>query len=677
LLAGTIKDVVTRYAHNTGHYVERRNGWDTHGLPVEYEIDKMLGIKGPEDVEKMGIAAYNNHCRSIVMKYATEWETTITRMGRWIDFRNDYKTLEPSFMESVWWVFSQLYEKGQVYRGFRIMPYSFGCSTVLSNFEANSNYMDVIDPAVVVSFPLVQDPSVSLLAWTTTPWTLPANLALCCHPDFDYIKIKDEESGSIYILSEQRLDILYKNPKKAKYEVLQKYKGKELLGWEYVPLFDYYSDRKGQAFKVLNDTYVTNDSGTGIVHQAPCFGEDDYRVCIAAKIVTGEADLPMPIDASAKFLPIIKEYEGLNVKEADKPIQKDIKAMGRLVRQTQISHSYPFCWRSQTPLIYRAVPSWFVRVAPIVDKLLKNNKETYWVPENIGEGRFHNWLANARDWNISRSRYWGTPIPLWVSDDFEEVVAISSIEELRKLTGDDSIQDIHRDKIDHLTIPSRKGKGVLKRIPEVFDCWFESGSMPYAKSHYPFENKEAFNNSFPADFIAEGIDQTRGWFYTLMVLSTHLFDKPAWKNVIVNGLVLAADGKKMSKSLKNYPDPNLIMEKYGADPLRLYLITSPAVRAETLKFREDGVKEVISKVMLPWYNSYRFFFEQLALLKKEHNIDFIYNPHMDLSKDSNVMDKWILASTQSLITFVKKEMAGDAKLIQHIVCTLLLLDYYQ
>jgi isoleucyl-tRNA synthetase len=336
---------VTRYAHSTGHHVERRNGWDTHGLPVEYEIDKSLGITGPQDVEKMGIDVYNAHCRSIVMKYASEWESTITRMGRWIDFKNDYKTLDPSFMESVWWVFKQLYDKGQVYRGFRIMPYSIGCSTVLSNFEASSNYKDVIDPAVVVSFPLVKDPGVSLLAWTTTPWTLPANLGLCAHPDFTYVKIKDGETGSIYILGEERLSILYKDPKKAKFEILDKMKGKDLLGLEYEPLFPFYASRKGNAFKVVNDTYVTNDSGTGIVHQAPAFGEDDYRVCTAAKIITGEADLPIHVDYSGKMKPEITPYAGMNVKDADKPIQKDLKAAGRLIRQSQISHSYPFCWR--------------------------------------------------------------------------------------------------------------------------------------------------------------------------------------------------------------------------------------------------------------------------------------------------------------------------------------------
>ncbi|KAJ3187041.1 isoleucine--tRNA ligase [Gaertneriomyces sp. JEL0708] len=656
LLAGTIKDVVTRYAAATGHYVERRFGWDTHGLPVEFEIDKKLGIKGPQDVMAMGIDKYNAECRAIVMKYAAEWETTVTRMGRWIDFRNDYKTLNLSFMESVWWVFKQLHEKGQVYRGFRIMPYSTAIHTPLSNFEANQNYKDVIDPAVVVSFPLVSDPSVSFLAWTTTPWTLPSNLALCVHPEMEYIKIEDGETGAKWILLEKRLAILYKDPKKAKYSVLQRMKGSELKGLEYEPLFDYFADRKGTAFRVVADKYVTDDSGTGIVHQAPAFGEDDFRVCTDNKIVSGEGDLPNPVDAVGNFTPEVKDYAGMYIKEADKLIQKDLKTKGRLIRQSQISHSYPFCWRSDTPLIYKAVPGWFVRVSNINEKLVANNNQTYWVPDNVKEKRFHNWLENARDWNISRNRYWGTPIPLWVSDDYEEVVAIGSVEELQTLSGCQELTDIHRDKIDHITIPSRQGKGVLRRVPEVFDCWFESGSMPYAQQHYPFENAQKFQSTFPADFIAEGVDQTRGWFYTLMVLSTHLFDKPAFKNVIVNGLVLASDGKKMSKRLKNYPDPNEVMHSYGADALRLYVINSPAVRADNLRFREEGVKELVAKVFLPWYNAYRFFFAQLALLKKEHNVDFVYNPKMDVSGDQNVMDRWILASTQTLIDFVRTEM---------------------
>ncbi|KAJ3276689.1 isoleucine--tRNA ligase [Borealophlyctis nickersoniae] len=435
-------------------------------------------------------------------------------------------------------------------------------------------------------------------------------------------------------------------------------KGSQLVGMEYEPLFDYYSDRKGRAFRVVADDYVKDDSGTGIVHQAPGFGEDDFRVCTAQDIVTGEGDLPVPVDPSGRFTIDVRDYAGQYIKDADKQIQKDLKAKGRLIRQSQLSHSYPFCYRSDTPLIYKAVPGWFVRVSNIVDKLTKNNNETYWVPDFVKEKRFHNWLEGARDWNISRNRYWGTPIPLWVSDDYEEIVAVGSVEELRELSGCEELTDIHRDKIDHITIPSKMGKGDLKRVPEVFDCWFESGSMPYAQQHYPFENKAKFESTFPADFIAEGVDQTRGWFYTLMVLSTHLFDKPPFQNVIVNGLVLAEDGKKMSKRLKNYPDPAIVMNVYGADVLRLYLINSPAVRADTLRFREEGVKDLVAKVFLPWYNAYRFFFSQIALLQKEHNRTFAYDPNMKLKADQNVMDLWILASTQSLIQTVRKEMAA-------------------
>ncbi|KAJ3218961.1 isoleucine--tRNA ligase [Dinochytrium kinnereticum] len=657
LLAGTIKDVVTRYAHQTGHHVERRFGWDCHGLPIEHEIDKKLGIKSPDDVAKMGIKAYNAECRAIVMKYSSEWETTVTRIGRWIDFKNDYKTLNTPFMESVWWVFKELYAKGQIYKGFSIMPYSTACTTPMSNFEANSNFKDVNDPSVVVSFPLVSDPSVSFLAWTTTPWTLPSNLALCVNPTYEYAKIRDEESGSVWILLLSRLEMLYKDPKKAKYTILEKFLGSTLKGMEYEPLYNFFSERrKNGAFTVMTDTYVTDDSGTGIVHCAPAFGEDDYRVCRDHGIVSGE-DVPCPIDAAGNFTSEVTDYVGMYIKDADKVIQKDLKGRGRLIRQSQFMHSYPFCWRSDTPLIYRAVPSWFVRVTNIKDQLLKNNSSTLWVPDFVKEKRFANWLENGRDWNISRNRYWGTPIPLWISDDGEEMVCVGSVQELEELTGVKGITDLHRDSIDHLTIPSKQGKGVLKRTTEVLDCWFESGSMPFAQQHYPFENADKFKGVFPADFIAEGLDQTRGWFYTLLVLSTHLFDCAPWKNLIVNGLVLASDGKKMSKSKKNYPDPNLILEQYGADTLRLYMLNSPCVRAEPLRFDEKGLKALTASVFLPWYNAYRFFFAQVALLKKEHDFNFKYNATAEIKFD-NVMDQWILASTQSLIKFVGQEMAA-------------------
>ncbi|KAG6918537.1 Isoleucine--tRNA ligase, cytoplasmic [Tephrocybe rancida] len=657
LLAGTIKDIVTRHAHVSGFHVSRRFGWDTHGLPVEHEIDKRLGITGKEDVLAMGIDKYNEECRKIVMRYSSEWRATVERMGRWIDFDNDYKTLNTSFMESVWWAFSEIFKKQMVYRGHRVLPYSTGCTTPLSNFEAGQAYRDVNDPAVTVAFPLVDDPKTSLLAWTTTPWTLPSNLALCVHPDFTYIKIHDQDRDQNFILHEKLLKTLYKDPKKAKFKKIGQFQGSDLKGWRYAPLFEYFTDQyEDKAFRVLVDTYVTDADGTGIVHQAPAFGEDDHRIAVANGVLSAEEMPPCPIDDRGIFTKEVPDFAGLHVKAADSAIQKVLKAKGRLIVQSTINHSYPHCWRSGTPLIYRAIPAWFVRVQPIVDDLVANNEGTRWVPQSVGDNRFGNWLANARDWNVSRNRYWGTPIPLWASDDFEEVVCVGSVEELERLSGVTGITDLHRDKIDHITIPSQKGKGQLKRVDEVFDCWFESGSMPYAQQHYPFENKEQFERTHPADFVSEGIDQTRGWFYTLLVLSTHLFGVAPWKNLIVTGLVLAADGKKMSKSLKNYPDPNLVIDKYGADATRMFLVNSPIVRGDNLRFREEGVREVISRVLLPWLNSFRFFIGHVSLLKKLTGVDFVYNPHAAVS--NNVMDRWILARCQSLIKLVREEMAA-------------------
>ncbi|XP_065333424.1 isoleucine--tRNA ligase, cytoplasmic [Cloeon dipterum] len=656
ILAGTIKDIVTRYAHQKGFHVQRRFGWDCHGLPVEFEIDKLLGIKGPEDVAKMGIAAYNNECRKIVMRYSSDWETVISRLGRWIDFRNDYKTLYPSFMESVWWVFNTLYTKGLVYRGVKVMPYSTACNTPLSNFESGQNYKEVQDPAVVVNFPLLDEPDVALVAWTTTPWTLPSNMALCVNPELKYVKAKEKSTGKIYIIMESRVEALFKSPDL--YEVIGSMLGKELKGKKYKPIFDYFAhlQEKG-AFQVLNDGYVTEESGTGIVHQAPYFGEDDYRVCLAAGVISKEQDIICPVDASGKFTAPVKDFEGIYVKEADKYIIKMLKENGRLVTAGTVNHSYPFCWRSETPLIYKAVPSWFIRVEQMSQKLLESNQSTYWVPDFVKEKRFANWLKDARDWAVSRNRYWGTPIPLWVSDDMQEVVCVGSIEELCALSGQ-KVVDLHRESIDHITIPSKRpGHAPLKRVTEVFDCWFESGSMPYAQSHYPFENRKVFDESFPADFIAEGIDQTRGWFYTLLVISTALFNKAPFKNLIANGLVLAADGQKMSKSKKNYPDPMEVVHKYGADALRLYLINSPVVRAENLRFKEDGVRDILKDVFLPWYNAYRFFVQNVERLQMDSGSAFQYKEET-LSVLANTMDKWVLSFTQSLLEFVKQEMAA-------------------
>lgn len=567
--------------------------------------------------------------------------------------------MNTSFMESVWWVFKQLSDKGLVYRGFRVMPYSTALNTPLSNFEAQQNYKDVQDPAVVVTFPLRDDPETSLLAWTTTPWTLPSNVALAVNPEFEYVKIHDEASGKHYILLETLLRTLYKDPKKAKFKIVDRIKGSAMKDWKYEPLFDYfYEGFKDHGFRVLNAEYVTAGDGTGVVHQAPAFGEDDYRVGLECGVIDERRAPPNPVDEQGCYTAEVRDFEGQQVKAADKNIVKHLKASGRLIVDSQITHSYPFCWRSDTPLIYRAVPAWFVKIPSIIPDMLKGIEESHWVPSFVKDRRFSSWIQNARDWNVSRNRFWGTPMPLWVSEDFKEVVTVGSAQELRELSGyEGELTDLHRDKVDHITIPSKQGKGTLRRVPEVFDCWFESGSMPYASQHYPFENKEQFEEGFPGDFIAEGLDQTRGWFYTLTVLGTHLFGKLPFKNCVVNGIVLAEDGKKMSKRLKNYPDPSLIMQRYGSDSLRLYMINSPVVRAEPLRFKETGVKEIVAKVLLPLWNSYKFFEGQAALFKKTEGVDYMFDDKAGVT-NTNVMDRWILASCQSLLKFVNEEMAG-------------------
>ena len=654
LVASTLKDIVPRYWAMRGHRVERRFGWDTHGLPIEMLMEKELGLSGPSSVREYGVAEFNEACRANVLKYTEEWRRIITRLGRWVDFDNDYKTMDASFMESVWWVFKQLWDKGLVYQGLRVMPYSWRLSTTLSNFEANMDYRDVQDPAVTVRMPLDDDPdNASLLIWTTTPWTLPSNLAVAVGEEITYVRARPKGSAEVVIVAEARVEsVLGKEA-----EILDTFPGKALVGRGYAPLFPYYADLKDQpqgdggAFFVIASDHVTTDSGTGLVHMAPAFGEDDYRVSVAAGIPVVD-----PVDEEGRFTDAVPDFAGQNIKEADRGLIRAIKDAGRLFKQATIDHSYPFCWRSGTPLIYKAMPVWFVKVTALKDRMVEHNREIHWVPEAVGGGRFNNWLADARDWNVSRNRFWGTPLPIWQCAACETSTCMGSIEDLQKAAGTE-IDDIHPHKIDHLSVACPSCGGAMKRVPDVFDCWFESGSMPYAQGHYPFEDAERFEANFPAQFIAEGLDQTRGWFYTLLVLSTALFDRPPFKNVIVNGMVLAEDGSKMSKSKQNYPPPEEVMEALGSDAIRAYLINSPVVRAEPLKFSERGVKEVVRTVLLPLRNAWSFFV-QYANIDGWHPGTGFEDVATPAVADRPELDRWILSVLQSLVKEVNVQMEG-------------------
>ena len=659
LLAGTIKDIVPRYQTMRGKYVERRFGWDTHGLPIEALAQDALGVAGAPEIKKLGIDKFNEQCRSMVLKYVSEWRKTVTRMGRWVDFDHDYKTMQPEFMETIWWVFKQLWNQGRVYKSHRIMPYSWKLSTPLSNFEAGSNYKDVQDPTVTVRTPVVsfpegsrlaslvsgpqsERPVVYLLVWTTTPWTLPENLAMCAGANIDYVAVRDvtDEAKPVYVMAKLRLPAIFKKPEQ--YEIIAEFKGTELKGTTYEPIFPYFADKAAEgAFKVLNDDYVTTDDGVGIVHIAPAYGEDDFRVCKEA----GMTAFVDPLDDACAFTDAIPEYKGRFCKDCDKDIIKQLKGMGKLVHQATIVHSYPYCDRTDTPLIYRAIDAWYVKVEDLHERLAKNNAGVHWTPDYVGEKRFGNWLEEARDWNISRNRFWGSCIPVWINDaDPDDMICVGSIKELEELSGE-KVTDLHKHFVDKIVI--KKDGKTYHRTPEVLDCWFESGSMPYAQQHYMGEGD--FKDYFPADFIAEGLDQTRGWFYTLMVLGTCLFDQSPYKNVIVNGLVLAEDGKKMSKRLKNYPDPNLMLDTYGADAIRLYMIYSPVVKAESLKFSENGVKQLMRDLLIPWWNAYSFFVTYA-------NVDGFNDAEVVYPESANVLDKWIVSSMETLINDVTAAM---------------------
>jgi isoleucyl-tRNA synthetase len=642
ILAGVLKDIVPRYWTMKGHSVPRRFGWDCHGLPVEQEINKTLKIDSRKQVLELGVDKYNAACRGIVQRYSQEWKRTVRRVGRWVDMDHAYFTMDVSFMQSVWWVFQQLYQKGLIYEGYKVVPYSVGVSTPLSNFEAGLNYKDVQDPAVTVTFPVLGEANTAFLAWTTTPWTLPSNLALAVGKDIDYVRVRQKDSGKVLILAQALVGAVFKNPEQD-LEVLGTCKGSELLGMRYEPLFQYFTEKVKNGFRVIHSDHVTTESGTGIVHMAPAFGEEDYYACLKEGI-----PVVNPVDDDGMFTAEVPDYQGRRVKDADKDIIAELKRRGRLFKHDTIVHSYPYCWRSDTPLIYRAVSSWFVAVEKLKEQLLRNNQTTQWVPEVLRDGRFGNWLENARDWAISRNRFWGCPIPIWRNAE-GEILCIGSKEELERLSGR-KVEDLHMEFVDGIEIPSPTGKSPLRRIPEVLDCWFESGSMPYAQWGYPFQNEAQFKDGFPADFIAEGLDQTRGWFYTLMVIGTALFDKAPFRNVVVNGIILAEDGEKMSKRLRNYPDPNEVMDRHGADALRLYLINSPVVKAQELRFSENGVRDVVRQILLRWWNSYSFFVSYA-------NVDN-FRPRGDYASTPNVLDKWVLSRLNHLIQNTQQEMEG-------------------
>jgi isoleucyl-tRNA synthetase len=635
LVPGTIKDIVPRYQTMKGHRVVRNWGWDCHGLPVENEMKKKLGISSAKEIQEYGVAKYNEECRSIVLRFTSDWKNTITRMGRWVDFEHGYKTMDLGFMESIWWVFKTLYDKGLIYKGYNILPYSPGLGCPLSNMEVNlGGYRDVTDPAITVRFRVRDTEDTYFLAWTTTPWTLPSNLALALGPDIDYVKILDNESGDKYILGKARLGSYYKD--ESAYEILEEYKGSQLKGMRYYPLFDYFADLYNQgAFVTVLGDYVTTEDGCGIVHTAPGFGEDDYNVLKGTGI-----PVICPIDDECKFTSEVKDYEGLFVKDADKMIIQRLKEEGKLVKRENYLHSYPFCWRTGSPLIYRAMDCWFVKVTEFKDRMVANNKKVVWVPEHLRDGRFGKWLEGARDWAISRNRFWGNPIPVWQCDGSDYTEVIGSIAELEAKSGK-KVTDLHKHYVDELTWPSPDGKGTMRRVPDVLDCWFESGSMPYGQLHYPFENQERFAKTFPADFISEGLDQTRGWFYTLTIMATALFDKPAFLHNVTNGIILAEDGEKMSKSKGNFTDPMILVEKFGADSLRFALMNSAAVHADDLKFSDQMVKDVLKSLILPLWNSYSFFVTYA-------NLDNYQPDDTPFEKLWNPLDRWMISVTEEL-----------------------------
>ncbi|MGP6172815.1 isoleucine--tRNA ligase [Corynebacterium sp. A21] len=668
LLTGYVKDIVPRFKTMRGYHVPRVFGWDTHGLPAELEAEKQLGIKDKGEIEQMGLAKFNEYCASSVLQYTKEWEEYVTRQARWVDFENGYKTMDLSYMESVIWAFKQLYDKGLIYQGFRVLPYSWAEHTPLSNQETrlDDSYKMRQDPTLTVTMPvtgadagtaaeatLAAHPELSdaaFIAWTTTPWTLPSNLALAVNPAVDYAAVKVGESGVAEFAGQTLIMADALRGAHAKElgedaEVLLTLPGAELAGFTYQPVFDYFAEEaENNAFRVLLADYVTTEDGTGVVHQAPAFGEDDMAICKANGI-----GVVIPVDMDGKFTSLVPDYAGLLVFDANKDIIKDLKAAGRVVRHATIEHSYPHSWRSGEPLIYMALPSWFVDVVSIRDRMVElNHTEIEWMPGHVRDGQFGKWLEGARDWNISRSRYWGSPIPAWVSDndEYPRVDVYGSLEELEADFGVRP-KSLHRPDIDELTRPNPDdptGKSTMRRVTDVLDVWFDSGSMPFAQFHYPFENKEWFEDHAPADFIVEYIGQTRGWFYLLHVLSVALFDRPAFKKVVAHGIVLGDDGQKMSKSKGNYPNVNEVFDRDGSDAMRWFLMSSPILRGGNLVVTEQGIREGVRQALLPMWNAYTFL--QLYSSKPaQWSVD-----------STNVLDRYILAKLHDLVADVSEAL---------------------
>jgi isoleucyl-tRNA synthetase len=642
LLASLTKDVVPRYWTMRGFRVERRWGWDCHGLPVENEAEQQLGLKSRRDILSYGVGEFNEFCRGLVLRYTAEWKRLIDRVGRWVDWSSQYRTMDPEYMESIWWVFKTLWDTGLVYEGYKSLAYCPRCATPLSNFEVNLGYRDAQDPSVTLRFKVRGQERTSLLAWTTTPWTLPSNMALAVGREIPYVRVELQDSERLVLAKPLMDKVLEKH--RDQIAQVEEVAVDELLRWTYEPLFPYFADLRAQgAFRVVAADFVSTEEGTGIVHVAPGFGEADYQLGLQESI-----PVVCPIDQDCCFTAEVADYQGQFVKDTDTPILRRLRTAGQLLAEGSLVHTYPFCWRCDSPLIYRAISTWFVKVEAIKERMLAANQQIWWVPEHIKTGRFGRWLEGARDWAISRNRYWGTPLPIWRNEETGEAICLGSRAELEQLSGQ-KVEDLHKHFVDQIKLPAPSGKGMLQRVPEVLDCWFESGAMPYAQLHYPFENAEVFDRNFPADFISENLDQTRGWFYTLTILAAAIFDQPAFRNCIVGGMLLAEDGRKLSKRLKNYPDPTQMLETYGADALRLYLLDSAAMKAEEMRLTEAGIKQSLRDVILPLWNAYSFFVTYA-------NIDG-WTP--DKGRDvepSHQLDRWVLSELQTLVHTINAEM---------------------